>query len=82
MADKPKTVADAHGPEIADRLARWAIDALVEPPEKIATFTTRIPANRIESGRKILDDMGFDWRAFKREQHAGRSGKTARRQVS
>jgi hypothetical protein len=49
-ATKP-TVADAYGDEIADRLARWAIDALVAPPEKIATGTTRISTSLVARGR-------------------------------
>jgi hypothetical protein len=80
-ATKP-TVADAYGDEIADRLARWAIDALVAPPEKIATGTTRISTSLVARGREILDDSGWDWRGWKRENHAGTSSRAAARRAS
>lgn len=69
----PRTVADAFGPEIADRLARWAIDALVEPPSTISTYATRLRASLIAEGRGILDDAGIDWRALKGTTSAGRA---------
>lgn len=73
------TVAETYGDEIADRLARWAIDCIVYPPEKIDTYSTRVPATTIRDGREILDDMGFDWRAFKNDQRVRRSEESGQR---
>jgi hypothetical protein len=72
-----KTVAEVYGPKAADALAKWAIDALVEPPVRIDTHTTRIPASMIERGRVILDVNGIDWRALKGDT---RSAERSRRE--
>lgn len=66
----PSTVAEAFGPEIADELARWAIDALCAVPEKLQRPSTQIPASLITTGREVLDRAGVDWRALVRQQVA------------
>jgi hypothetical protein len=73
-----KTVAETWGVEIADQLARWAIDAILEPPTAITTGMTRLPRYMVEDGRKILDAARFDWKAFKKAQHNDRAGMYAR----
>jgi hypothetical protein len=75
----PRTVAEAYGPDIANRLAMWAIDALFEPPTTITTFSTKMPAHVIERGRAILDEAGLDWRALKIERDGGNSAHSQRR---
>lgn len=65
-----RTVADAYGPEIADRLALLAIDLLCGAPETISTAMTRVPAALVSEGREILDDAGVDWRLLIRDRIA------------
>lgn len=72
-----KTIAEVFGPEVANELAKWAIDVLVYPPARIDTYSTRIPAERISDGRAILDDAGIDWRTLKSD---GRSESRAARE--
>ena len=74
--DTPRTVAEALGRKAADELARWAIDALVEPPADIVTHSTRIPASEVRAGRAILERAGIDWRKLKADT---RSAERARR---
>lgn len=71
------TVAEKFGPDAADQLARWAIDALVEPPDRIDTATTRIPASLVREGRAILDAAGLDWRYYADKQRKRRRERAA-----
>lgn len=74
------TPTEAFGREAVEALALWAIDALVYPPERIDTFTTRIPAEEIRRGRRILEDQAdIDWRKLKGD---GRSQAAASRERS
>lgn len=70
-----RTIAAAFGPEVADRLAKWAIDALCEPPADIATYTTRVRADLVREGRDVLDDAGIDWRALKGDSRSARAAR-------
>jgi hypothetical protein len=77
LEPEARTIAAAFGPEVADRLARWAIDALCEPPADIATYMTRIRADFVREGRALLEEAGIDWRALKgdaRSRLASRTG--------
>lgn len=74
-----KTVTEAFGPDIANRLAMWAIDVACYPPADISTFSTRVRADLIREGRQILDAAGLDWRALK---HADPRSETTRRKVT
>lgn len=67
-----KTAAEAFGPEIADELARWAIDALCMVPVSITTATTRLSARHVREGREILDRAGVDWPALTKAHFASR----------
>lgn len=68
-----RTIADVLGADVADELARWAIDALCEPPVRIETATTKIPTWLVEEGRAVLDRAGLDFRALKGTDVSGRS---------
>lgn len=70
-------VADVWGVRAADELARWAIDAIVSPPARIDTATTRIPASMIARGRELLEAAGLDWRKLKGDD---RSAQRVRRE--
>jgi hypothetical protein len=66
-----RTVGETWGRKTEERLARWALDALLgdgAPPEDPQTYTTRMRSSLVNEGRAILDDAGFDWRAFHRDQ--------------
>jgi hypothetical protein len=67
-------VSDVWGVRAADELARWAIDALCEPPANISTGSTTIGRGLVERGRAILEGMGLDWRKLKGRDSAGRAG--------
>ena len=60
-----RTITTVFGQKTADELAAFAIDILCEPPVKMTTYTTKVPANTIRRGRAILEDAGIDWRALK-----------------
>jgi hypothetical protein len=65
------TPGQVWGRKTEERLARWALDALLGPggpPAKPTTYTTRIRSTLVAEGRAILDDAGFDWAAFHAEQ--------------
>lgn len=77
-----RTVADAFGKHIADELAKWAIDALVngELPERRGTHShaAKIPWTVIEQGRALLEEAGIDWRELLRRQQADYAERCAR----
>jgi hypothetical protein len=49
----------------------WAIDALLEPPVRIDTATTRVPRRQVQLGRQILEEAGVDWRKIKGTEMSG-----------
>lgn len=73
MSESKTPMKDAFGAETTDRLAAWAIDALLEPPEEISTGSTRLPTSLVARGREELDGA-LDWRALKRKIQEGDRG--------
>lgn len=65
MPKPERTITTVFGQKAADKLAAFAIDILCEPPADITTYSTRVPANVVREGRKILEDVGIDWRKLK-----------------
>lgn len=65
MSAPAKRLADVVGEDAAEALACWALDALVAPPVRIDTATTRISAREVKRGREILEEAGLDWRGLK-----------------
>lgn len=68
-----RTVAEAFGPEIADRLARLAIDiACAAPSRDDSTHAARIPWSLIRETRAALEDADVDWKALTKAEEARR----------
>jgi hypothetical protein len=63
-----KTVADAFGPEVADELAKWAIDTLcsghVPETQNASAYAAKVPWSMVHEGRRLLEGAGIDWRAL------------------
>lgn len=63
-----RTVASVFGEETSDKLARLAMDMLIEPPANQSKYAmdARIPWSMIREGRQIMEEGGIKWRELKK----------------